>query len=654
MAKDLRLDVVTSANEKGLVEAAAGLDKLADKTDKVGHDFDKTAVEGSFLARELEEVKRKAAELSRQLDETGDKSLLRQISRAKSYEAQLKRVQATLADTSKTVVKESTTVTKGTDKLGKNLAQDVEEGFFAEFKSADGIMGKIGAVLTNPESAGIALAAASVLGVMIGGAVVAAIGTVALGVGIASIINNPRVRSAFNGLENAFTSTFKNAASPLVGPVTAAIQTLGSAIKSLGPGLKEMFSALAPVVGSLAGGFGQFIKEVAGGFEQAAIAAKPLLNVLGSQLLPQLGNSIASLFTTIASHSKEAIQGLKVLFAILEGGIAIVNVLIDVFSALWDVLVYAFEGAIYLVDQFVHGLDFLARKLGLHIFDGVTQSMDQMLQSVDDFRSGKNDMVMGFQAAGLAAAALAGATYKSTQAIKALTTAWDRLTAAISKDEAFIDAKNQIAGIAGELDKHTKSIGYNTQAARNNRKALEDHINALAQDRDTLVKNGMSVADANKLFLTWVKALEKTAEKAGVSKDAIKKLNDQLGLFVKPKVVPIEFVIKKLPTGLYSTSKGIKFYASGGHYQAGVPRVVGEDGPEFDIPDHSGVVIPRGSLRASQVAPMMPTAGAGGAVVEFRAAPGDRVAEMLMSLLRPVIRGPYGGNVQAALGGNAR
>jgi len=38
-------------------------------------------------------------------------------------------------------------------------------------------------------------------------------------------------------------------------------------------------------------------------------------------------------------------------------------------------------------------------------------------------------------------------------------------------------------------------------------------------------------------------------------------------------------------------------------------------------------------------------------VVEFRAAPGDQVAEMLLALLRPVIRGPYGGSVDDALAG---
>jgi len=35
-------------------------------------------------------------------------------------------------------------------------------------------------------------------------------------------------------------------------------------------------------------------------------------------------------------------------------------------------------------------------------------------------------------------------------------------------------------------------------------------------------------------------------------------------------------------------------FAAGGHYEAGVPRITGEHGIEFDIPDHSGTIIPGG------------------------------------------------------------
>jgi hypothetical protein len=43
-------------------------------------------------------------------------------------------------------------------------------------------------------------------------------------------------------------------------------------------------------------------------------------------------------------------------------------------------------------------------------------------------------------------------------------------------------------------------------------------------------------------------------------------------------------------------SGGSKAFASGGSYAAGQPRLVGENGPELDIPNHSGTIIPNGAL----------------------------------------------------------
>jgi hypothetical protein len=38
---------------------------------------------------------------------------------------------------------------------------------------------------------------------------------------------------------------------------------------------------------------------------------------------------------------------------------------------------------------------------------------------------------------------------------------------------------------------------------------------------------------------------------------------------------------------------GLKGFASGGHYQAGEPRIVGERGPELDVPDSGGTIMPK-------------------------------------------------------------
>ena len=48
-------------------------------------------------------------------------------------------------------------------------------------------------------------------------------------------------------------------------------------------------------------------------------------------------------------------------------------------------------------------------------------------------------------------------------------------------------------------------------------------------------------------------------------------------------------------SGILSLLRGLPGFASGGDYQAGKPRIVGEHGPEIDVPGQSGHVFPNGS-----------------------------------------------------------
>jgi len=641
VAKDIRLDVVSSADNKGLLSAALMMEADAEAADKLGDQFRQAARDGGILAVELEAVKIKSAELARQFNDTGDKALLRQISRNQSYERQLQRVGKELDKVGQSAEGEA-------HKLGHDLANDTSKGFADFFGTQKGFL----SVLFTPQGLAAAAAAATVGGVMIGGALLAGIGAAGIGAGIAAEFKTPAVANAFAQLKDTFVNTFKDAAAPFIAPTIAAFHDLGQMIQTdLAPGLKSMFTELAPEIGGLVHGFGKFVVEVAGGFEKAAIAAKPLLNVLGSELLPGLGKDIAALFTTIAHNAPEAEKGLKLLFMAIEFGIGITNVAINVFSKLFDYFTSTFEGGVLLADKFIGAM--LAVEKALHLphddLDAAKSALDGFLGDVDDFRTNSDALPNGFGVAAAAASLFATKTNTADQAVKDLNKSWTDLDNALTADQGLIDAKNQIAGIKDQLDKHSKSLDINTQAGRDNRSALENSIQSLERDRDALIKNGMSASDANKKFQGWVKQLEAGAEKAGVSKTAIQKLNEQLGLLPKSKTINVSIKIRK--TGDANiTGTGIKFFAAGGRYQAGVPRVVGEDGPEFDIPDHSGVIVPN-----KAVASAMPGSGsassAGGAMTVSFDTNGDQLVQAILAALRPVIRGQYRGNVSAALGG---
>lgn len=79
--------------------------------------------------------------------------------------------------------------------------------------------------------------------------------------------------------------------------------------------------------------------------------------------------------------------------------------------------------------------------------------------------------------------------------------------------------------------------------------------------------------------------------------------------------------------------------ATGGDITRSGFAKVGERGPETVFLPAGSRVLPHGA------------AGGGSVRVELCAAPGDQVAELILSLLRPTVRGKYGGDVQIAAGG---
>ena len=60
MATDLRLDVTSTSDKKGLVEAAAAVDELANKVDKLGTQAKETAADDEVLAKATDSLGKQA------------------------------------------------------------------------------------------------------------------------------------------------------------------------------------------------------------------------------------------------------------------------------------------------------------------------------------------------------------------------------------------------------------------------------------------------------------------------------------------------------------------------------------------------------------------------------------------------------------------
>jgi hypothetical protein len=82
--------------------------------------------------------------------------------------------------------------------------------------------------------------------------------------------------------------------------------------------------------------------------------------------------------------------------------------------------------------------------------------------------------------------------------------------------------------------------------------------------------------------------LRKQAAASGLARDEIAKLIRKY-----QQLAGVQTVLS--PTQLFGgKARNLTGFAHGGRYRANEPRIVGEEGPEIDIPDHSGVIVPGG------------------------------------------------------------
>jgi hypothetical protein len=108
----------------------------------------------------------------------------------------------------------------------------------------------------------------------------------------------------------------------------------------------------------------------------------------------------------------------------------------------------------------------------------------------------------------------------------------------------------------------------------------------------------------------------------------------------------VTVTVKGNGASLVANGRVVGHLASGGTTRQSGRYLVGENGPEIaDLPSGTSVY-PNGVKPGP-----LPSGGGGRQVIEMRAAPGDQVAEILLSLLRPAVQGRYQGNVQLAIGG---
>lgn len=608
MVRDLRLNIVSSSEGDGVEEAVAGLEALAVAADNAGEEMREAARDASHLNRQLEESRRRARELADEFDRTGDAGVMRQFQRERGLTRRLE-----------SVARHVTPSGNGNGALPLNQVGRLES-------LASG-------AATGTPSTGVAIAAGAVIaapaiGAAIGSAILLAVGGGALATGIALAANDPKVESAFGDLGAGIMDKLGDDASVFVAPLVDAAHVLRDVFDRNDDSTGRMFSMMARAVDPLVRGFGGFVDGILPGLERGVEAALPIVVSLGQEL-PRMGRAFAYMFDEIAEGGPGATRFFVTMLRWLDGTVMMIGWTIGALSKMYDKM--ASIG------------DWLDKKTF-----GLIPALSESKKAGDD----ASDTLDKFgDAAKSAFDAASGGADDATRSVKDLSAAIDALMdRQLAAEHAAIGWERAFDALTDSVKENGRSLDITTEKGRANREAMLSGIEAARAARAANISNGMSIADANKMYDEELAKLKARAVQLGLNK----KLVDAL---VGTYIVEINYVYRGTPPR--SLSPGdiptgrIGGLADGGPFRAGDVKWVGEEGPELAVFGDNGFIIPSDVARGgtagggmgAMVGPMR-----GGTHVILSAA--DPQARWLLNQLRVDIR-DEGGDVQQVLGANA-
>lgn len=576
------------------------IDDLGDELDKTSKKTSKTSVETGKLSEQLAEAKSRVRDLLVEFNQTGDSGLWKTIRQEQGNVTRLSKAMKTLGDDAE----------ESGDKTGRGFAGGIVNGLSG---LGDKVMGALpfGAG-SNPytavaAAAGIA-AGASFAGAVVSAATLALAGGGTLALGAWALRERRAVVEQVGALKSDLSDLLTDAAAPLERPIVMAVKTIGSAISDVAPMIRGMFSSIAPSVELLARGLAGFATEAMSGFTVAVRASGPVLDEIARQL-PEMGEAIGDFFRIVGEHSEGAVAAIKTVataFNMLTRGTAIaVAFLSDIFA------VYA------------KGVSKLDEATGGLISRWASAGGQASLYSaaISDVVAQASDVTEEQQRAKVAADLMALGFDQATRKAGSLRAALDAINGgAISAAQAQIQFEGALLRVKGAATNSSKSLDVTTEAGQKNRQMLIDGIMA-AQNygsaagmnakqlmelrqryRDAAVAAGFNTAQVDTLIGTLfrVPANKSTTVNANTrpAMNGISGVNRALSSIPEFRTTTLIVRSRIVGAAIAAFEGGSKMHmrAAGGPVRAGMPYLVGEEGPELIVPGASGTVIPNDQL----------------------------------------------------------
>jgi hypothetical protein len=435
--------------------------------------------------------------------------------------------------------------------------------------------------------------------------------------------------------------------------------------------MKSMFSAGAPALKTLIDGVGGFVKSAMPGFTAAMQNAAPIIEEIGYDM-SGLGTSIGGFVEEISSTPgllKDVDEGFSVLEDTLSGTAAVVHGL----GSAWN-----FAG---------NAVDTLTGQT-----QALTNTSKAGSATANDYGQWIDKSTASFE---LNKTSVAGLDARLKELISTQKTEVSQLQ---GQDDSLLAMDTALTANATQLktgkkgwDEMTAAGQANVSALNTANKAITGYYDSLAAATPLTEKQTAAELKAEQSLYATEKAAGATKAELATLKAEITGTASALGL-LKSKSITVTVHVNAAQlnseyarlqrVGAYESQGGVVHAAQGlvsgvlspkspgTLVMAGEPQTHGEVFmPLAGISkkraqdlmtiagEPYGLGVTSNSSSSSAGMSAMGTAGFGGMggrqniVVELVAASGDQVAEALMALLRPRIRGQFGGNVTLALAG---
>lgn len=531
------------------------LEGFGDHTKELGLDLE-------LLDRRIDATKRKMALLALEFAATGDAAAGKGFQSQRSMLAKLEALKAELESGSTSPERRLFDLLLPNEDDGRKAGTKVAAGFGDAFKDLPIKGPLIGGLI---EAIALAL---PLIGGMIAGAISGAIGTGGIAGGIFAASKDPVVRSAAQDFMQHISTEFFGSGSAFVDPIRESLGILQNDFDKLDLG--SAFAKVAPDVTIIASGIGDLVTKSMPGLNKALDRMEPFAKA-AAEGFGEIGNALGGLADD-ATKSHGALQGLELMFHVISGTIAATGKIV-----LW------LSDRLQNINEFI---EWSSRKM-LAFATALGLPHDNLQKFVDELdafnKGGAKYTADTAKMLGDAFAGSAASIEANKQAILDNQNAFnDWINNALGLADANTAVAQDFADLNDNLKKGKKYWDDNTQGGRDNGTEIRRVIADLERQRQQAIATSDGSQDAidaiNRKFNDLVDQLDKTAIKAGATKDALDKMAGDYHITIVTDIITAATAARASKTDKSQAKKG---YASGGDPLANDWAWVGEQGPEL-------------------------------------------------------------------------